>query len=98
MTTRESDNERRRVEATKELYERLRREEAGEFQRSNTDPEFTAEELARIHGLPRRRVLELLQAANVGTYALRRDSRGVMQRTRIVRWSQLKNLKDEFGW
>lgn len=76
----------------------MQAEECGEFETSNSDPEFTLEELARIAKLSRRKVLSLLSAAKLGRHVVRRGDDGEMQSTVIVRYSELTRLRREFEW
>lgn len=76
----------------------MQEEECGEFETSNSDPEFTLEELARIAKLSRRKVLSLVSAAKLGRHVVRRGDDGEMQSTVIVRYSELTRLRREFEW
>jgi hypothetical protein len=99
VTTKEADETRKRHEIGQALLKRMEREDMGEYQRSERDPEFTVEELVQLSGYSRSQVRRLLIEAGVGCSAIRPGLHGGPQRiTTIVRWSQLKRLAKEFGW
>jgi hypothetical protein len=96
-TPKENERQRQVVEGMKHRLQQLHKQDQA-FKRSNRDPEFTTEDIAQIWKMPVRDVNKALREANVGTFALReRDGFG-MVRTRVVRWSQLRDLAKDFGW
>lgn len=78
---------------------RMRNEEKTQFQRTASDPEFTVEDLAQMSGFSKQHIRTLLRDAGVGFPTLRpRPNGGAAIKTITVRWSQLRKLKNEFGW
>lgn len=99
MTTKEADATRERYEAGQALLRRMEREERNEFERSDTDPEFTVDDIVRMTKFSHKHVRDLLHKAGVGFHAIRPHlNGGGSSRTRVVRYSQLKTLAVELGW